>query len=103
MIARGLLVAAALAVASPAGADTIARQGSDWVRLTLRPCADPAVVAVLEAHGEHADAFRAAVAYFGGHEFAGCWRPVGGGAGIVYGDGDAGYVPAQDLAPVPET
>jgi hypothetical protein len=83
-------------------ADAIARQGSDWVRLTLKPCADEQVVAVLASRGQQPESYRAAIAHFQGQDFAACWQPAPGGAVLVYGDGDGGFVGKDELKPVPE-
>lgn len=48
-----------------AHADAIARNGSDWVRLTLKACQDPKITAALTAQGKHPDAYRAALAHVG--------------------------------------
>lgn len=93
---------ALLCLALPVFADSIARQGSDWVRLTLKPCEDAQVVAVMQAQGLKPEDFRAGLGHFGGQDFAACWRPAGGGAALVYGDGDQGYVPVGDLKIAPE-
>lgn len=99
---RSLIVAAALAAAGPVVADSIARKGADWVRLSLKPCANTEVVAHLERAGAHADAFRAGSAHFGGQDYGVCWQPANGGALLVYSDGDTGFVPVSDLKPAPE-
>jgi len=98
---RSLILAAAI-LAFPAIADSIARQGSNWVRLTLRPCEDAKVAAVIQAQGLHPGQFRAAYASFDGRSYVACWTPAQGGAALVYGDGDQGYVPVGDLKPAPE-
>jgi hypothetical protein len=99
---RYLIVAAALAAASSCFADSIARQGSDWVRLSPKPCADETVKAVIVQKGGNPEAFRAATAHLQGQDFSACWVPVGGAVGLVYSDGDQGLVSMADLHPVPE-
>lgn len=102
MIARGLMVAAALSVASPAGADAIARKGSDMVRLTLGACTDAAVVATLTENEQHQDAWRMALVHRHGRDQAACWRPTEGGALIVFDDGESAVIPTDAFKPAPE-
>lgn len=50
---------------APAAADSIAKRGDDWVRITARPCSDPGILALI-AKGDpdphaHLD-YRAAMA-----------------------------------------
>jgi hypothetical protein len=104
MITRTILFVAALAVASPAGADAIARQGADWVRMTALPCKQESVIAQIELQGEDPKDFRAASAELNGHLFSACARPLWerGVILIRYEDGDAGLVPFGEFKPVPE-
>lgn len=102
MKAAALLLLAALAW--PAHADRIARQGDSWVRVTALPCRTPAVVDAITAEGADPADFRAAAAHVGGQDFAGCWRPdfERREAVLIYEDGDGGLVPFSDLKQVPE-
>ena len=88
-------------VAVPAHADSEARNGADWVRLTARPCTDEAVLRHIPDIGRRLD-FRAATASVGGQDYAACWTPVPGGVGLVFDDGDAGFIDQQSLRPVPD-
>lgn len=90
-----------LLVAAPALADSVARQGADWVRITARPCTNEKVPQHIPDAGRRLD-FRAATAQFGGQGYSACWTPIPGGVGLVYEDGDQGIVPQGDLKPVPE-
>lgn len=99
---RWILLAAALAAAHPASADAIARTGRNWVLITLKPCTDAQVVAVLTQRGEHPDAFRAASAHYGGVDYAACWKSTDGGADLIYEDGDDGFVETVDLKALQE-
>jgi hypothetical protein len=100
-----LALAAVLAAMhpTPARADAIAREGGDWVRLTTKMCTDQQVRSVISQQGMDPEAFRAAATHIRGQDYVACWRPVSGGAGLIYGDGDMGAVPIEDLKPVPET
>jgi hypothetical protein len=82
-------------------ADAEARQGSDFVRITARPCSDPNVLRHIPDSGRQLD-FRAATGTFSGQTYSACWTPLRGGIGLVYEDGDQGVVPQADLKPVPE-
>lgn len=92
----------ALVSPQPARADSIARSGSNWVRLTLKPCTDAATVAALQEQGLDPESFRAARSEFGGVPHAACWMPAQGGAVLVYDDKDQGYIPVDALKAVPE-
>lgn len=98
---RSVICAALVLAACPSFADSIAHQGSNWVRLTLKPCEGKAAEAVQKLGGDP-EKMRAAASNIGGQDFAACWMPAGGGAAVVYEDGDAGYVPMEDLKAVPE-
>lgn len=91
-----------LLVASIARADAMARRGQDWVRLTLKPCEDEHVVAVMRAQGQDPLAYRAGSAHMSGVDYAMCWQPAPGGAALVYDDGDVGFVPKDIIKPAPE-
>lgn len=101
---RSILIAAACAAAGAALADSEARRGSDFVRITVRPCADEKVVAAITAAGEDPKDYRAARAEIGGAPFAGCWKPMFEREMIFlrYDDGDAGLLPFGELKPVKE-
>lgn len=92
-----LLLAAASALA-----DSEARDGADFVRITALPCTDDKVLAHIPAD-ERVD-FRAAHAALRGVRYSGCWRPLFDKRVIFlrYEDGDAGIVPFKDLTPIPE-
>lgn len=95
------ILIAALIAAGPAFADSIVKQGDDWIRITGRPCSDPNVLRHIPDSGHQLD-FRAARARLGGAEYSACWLPIPGGVGIVYEDGDMGTIPESMLKPVPE-
>lgn len=100
-----LLLLAGLLAAAPAFADSEARRGDDWVRLTLKPCADEKVLQHMPDKQAHLG-YRAAIARYEGKEYNACWKPgvfMGAeGALLVYEDGDAGFVPRAELKPVKE-
>lgn len=100
---RMLLIAALLA-AGPALADSEARQGADWVRITARPCTDLKVLEQIGLAQDNPLDYRAASAEFNGEKFAACWKPLFERELIYlrYGDGDQGLIPFTDLKPVPE-
>lgn len=97
-----LLAAIAVCVALPVQADSIARNGADWVRLTAKPCSSAEVLAHIGTSGEDPKDFRAALARINGTEYEACWRPVYDKEVVFlrYSDGDAGLVPFGDLKPV---
>lgn len=97
-----LLAAIAVCVALPVKADSIARNGSDWVRLTAKPCASAEVLEHMKKAGENPLDFRAGLARISGAEYEVCWRPVYEHEVVFlrYADGDAGLVPFGDLKPV---
>lgn len=104
-IVQALLAACllgALVNPQPAQADSMARQGSDWVRLTARPCTNEKVLATITAAHLDPASFWAATASFGGTPYAACWTLVRGGAGLIYEDGDQGLIPQSDLKPAPD-
>lgn len=82
-------------------ADAEARgEGDDFVRITARPCVSEAVLARIPDAGERLD-YRAGVGRFAGRDHALCWKPFGAGVWLVWDDGDAGFLPAGALKPVP--
>jgi hypothetical protein len=100
---RTILVAIVLLLCAPlARADAIARQGSNWVRLTALLCKSEPVQERIKALGRDPLDFRAASARFEGKDYAGCWIPRGGAAHVIYEDGDQGLIPLEDLKPAPE-
>lgn len=101
---RFLIFAAALAAAGSALADSEARLGADFVRITARPCTDEKVIAAITAAGENPLDYRAARAEIGGAAFNGCWEPMKGRRMIHlrYEDGDQGLIPFDDLKAIKE-
>lgn len=101
---RLIVIAAALAAAGSALADSEVRNGADFIRVTAKPCKDEKVVALLEAAGESPDDYRAAFAELGGQPFQACWKPMFEQRQIFirYSDGDAGLVPFGMVKPVKE-
>jgi hypothetical protein len=53
-----------LLAAAPVLADSEARQGNDWVRITAKPCTDEKVLAHIAAAGDNPLDYRAARAEF---------------------------------------
>lgn len=100
--ALACILLVALGSPQPARADSEARKGADFVRMSALPCKDEAVVAAIQALGLDPLDFRAARAEFGGQTFLACWRRVGDLAHIVYQDGDQGAVPFTELKPLRE-
>jgi hypothetical protein len=96
-----LAASVAVCVAMPVWADSIARSGDNWVRLTAQPCAHAEVTKHLASAGESPKDYRAASARIGGQEYAACWRPVYEREVVYlrYSDGDAGLLPFADLKP----
>lgn len=101
-IAIAAVILIALALPPYARADSIAKNGADWVRLTARPCENAEVIAAIQAKGLEPGAFWAASAHVDGKDFAACWLVAPGGAGLIFDDGDVGYVPQGDLKAIPE-
>lgn len=100
---RHAIIALILLVAcGGAWADSEARQGSDWVRITANPCTDAKVLAHIP-EAQRAD-YRAASAQMAGVPYAACWRPnfQTKMVELRYDDGDQGLVPFGDLKPVKE-
>jgi hypothetical protein len=85
-------------------ADSIAHQGSDWVRITALACTDAAVLAKIAEAGDDPLDYRAAVAEFRGQSFAACWKPLVQRESVYlrYGDGDQGLIPFDALKPLKE-
>lgn len=102
---RYLLALFLLLVAAPAFADSEFREGSDWVRITPKPCTNDKVLAFLEQAGENALDYHAASAEVAGAPFAGCWKPAYDKRVIMlrYDDNDQGMIPFGDMKPVKET
>jgi hypothetical protein len=87
-----LLAAIAACFALPAQSSTmLARQGSDWVRVTDKPCTDQRVLSHLAPGAE--SRFMAASSIIGGAPFAACWTLSGNMALIIFDDGDKGMIP----------
>jgi hypothetical protein len=95
---RVIIIAALLAAGTAMAQDLVARNGSDYVRLSSKPCSTPAVLALLPA--ELHDQFQDAITYVGGQNFRGCWMRVPGGQVFLrYEDGDAGLVRYDQFKP----
>lgn len=101
---RAILIAVALAMPTLALADSEARQGADWVRISALPCKNEKVLELIKAAGEDGKDYRAARAEFGGAGFTPCWRPMFQQEQVflIYDDGDKGLVPFRDFKPVQE-
>ena len=102
-MSKFILLAILAAFTSPAFADAIARQGSDWVRITASACTDAEVLERIAAaspgdKNAHLD-FRAGTSSFQGQLYVHCWRPAGNVIHLMYGDGDQGIVPVGELKP----
>jgi hypothetical protein len=85
----------------PVRADSIARNGDDWIRLTAQPCAHAEVVTHLSSAGEDPKDYRAASARVGGQEYAACWKPLFAQERVFlrYSDGDAGLIQFNEFKP----
>lgn len=88
------LVAASFAM-SAQSETMIARQGSDWVRVTDAPCTNEKVLSHLAAGA--GKQFRAATSGISGAPYAACWVPSGKMAFMVYEDGDKGLIPLAEF------
>lgn len=97
-----LAAIAAVCVALPASskADSEARSGSSWVRITAQPCKDEKVTQHIP-EAERKD-WRAAKAEINGVAYSACWKPLYQQSMVLmkYEDGDDGLVPFGDLKPV---
>jgi hypothetical protein len=88
---RALILVAVLAAGTAMADDLVARNGSDSVRLTSRPCSTPEVLALLPA--DIHDQFQEAVAHVGGQTFRGCWiLGPDDRVHLRYEDGDMGIL-----------
>jgi hypothetical protein len=98
---RHCLLAAAL-LCAPAFADSEARVGSDWVRISANPCKNEEVLKHLKDAGENSLDYRAATASWQGQGYQACWKPLMAQQMVYvrYSDGDQGLVPFRDLKPV---
>jgi hypothetical protein len=93
---RKLICAALLCAAGSSFANTmLARQGSDWVRVTDKPCTDQRVLSHLAPGAE--SRFMAASSIIGGAPFAACWTLSGNMALIIFDDGDKGMIPLSEF------
>jgi hypothetical protein len=77
--------------------EMVARNGSDEVRVSDKPCANGAVVEHIRLAGGNVDTFREAAVRFGGKSYAACYRVAGGFVHLVYEDGDQGIVPTGEF------
>jgi hypothetical protein len=93
---------AGLLLASPAFADSEARIGADWVRISATPCKNEEVLKHLKDAGESPLDYRAATASWQGQDYQACWKPLMQQQMVYvrYTDGDQGLVPFRDLKPV---
>ena len=90
------LVCAAALVATPAFADElVASNGSDFVRLTDKPCASDPVLKRLTPRFR--DVMREATATVSGQQYRACWIKNGDAAHLLYEDGDQGIIPLSDF------
>lgn len=101
---RAILIAVALAMPTQAFADSEARQGADWVRISALPCKNEKVLALIQAAGEDGKDYRAARAEFAGAPYTPCWKPIFEREVVymIYEDGDKGLIPFRDFKPVQE-
>jgi hypothetical protein len=88
---KRLIIAAVLAAGTAMAQDLVARNGSDYVRLSSKPCSTPAVLALLPA--ELHDQFQEAVSQVEGKTFRGCWMMLPDGRVFLkYEDNDIGVL-----------
>jgi hypothetical protein len=100
---RALALALSLLLAaSPVLADSEARIGADWVRISATPCKNEEVLKHLKDAGENPLDYRAAAASWQGQDYQACWKPLMQQQMVYvrYTDGDHGLVPFRDLKPV---
>jgi hypothetical protein len=99
---KRLLIAALIAAGPAMADDLVATNGRDSVRLTQATCHAEVLPLVVVAFPQVADRFRAARSRVAGTDYAACWilRPDGKVL-LMYSDGDAGLVPAEDFKRVP--
>lgn len=91
-----VLIALVLAlVPLAANADFVAKQGDDRVRLSEQPCTHEAVLVHIDP--KMRELYFNAWAHLSGHDYLACWTIGSGRALMVYEDGDAGIIPAEDL------
>jgi hypothetical protein len=84
---RHILAAALLCASFSAGADLVAENGRDSLRLAQAPCSNEKVLALIRE--EHRDKFKAAVANVAGQRYAACWADPGEGYYItIFEDGE---------------
>lgn len=89
---RTVLLALVAGLALPAQSAVIARQGSDWVQLSDKPC-------TLQV--PQAEQRRMAEAFVGGAKYPACWLPMQGAVHLVYEDGDQGAIPMEHFRDEP--
>ena len=103
-----MLIRAAIAfsllslLAADAKADSEARNGKDFVRITAQACTNEKVLANITGRGESPLDYRAAQAEFNGEAFAACWTPdyKTGMVQLRYDDGDRGELSVRAFVPV---
>jgi hypothetical protein len=88
---RALVLAAVIAAGSAMAGELVARSGSDYVRITDKPCTTAEVLALLPA--DMHDKFQEATAQVDGKTFQGCWL-MGQDERVYlrYSDGDMGIL-----------
>lgn len=90
-----LLCAAALVAAPAMGAELVAYNGGDSVRLSNSPCSSEQVLSRIKPQ-MHAQ-MRDASATVQGQPYKACWMAAGGTAHLLYEDGDYGVIPLADF------
>jgi hypothetical protein len=64
-----------LLMPAAAHADSEARFGTNWIRVTALPCTDPVVLVVLAAIDEDVADWRQASSFIDGAPYGACWQP----------------------------
>lgn len=88
-----------VALACPAHADLVARDGSTSVFITEKPCTHRSVLAQIKA--DFHELWRAGGATINGKAYMGCWAVLKGTVFLIYEDGDVGQVPVADFKRAP--
>jgi hypothetical protein len=79
------------------GAELIARDGDNEVRLFDSPCVHAETLGRLPPPMR--EKYSKATGRFQGQMFYGCWRLQGNAAVVIWEDGDQGLIPVADLKP----